>query len=90
MDDLNFERDLYEAKWLEKFDELKDCHNKNNHTRVTKYDCANKSLIKWVAEQRRRCYMESRTKLLDYIEFIWSGPEKKQWIEKCNELKDFC
>ena len=72
MDDLNFERDLYEAKWLEKFHELEEFCTTNGDTKVTESNCSNKPLAQWVRSQRKNCEIEKRVKLLNSIGFVWN------------------
>lgn len=91
LDDLNFVWNTDEAKWLEKFNALKDFYNKNGHTHLADSNCTDKSLVYWVKRQRRECTMENRKKMLDSIEFIWSFSEARedQWLKKFNQLKEF-
>lgn len=62
LDDLNFVWNTDEAKWLEKFNALKDFYNKNGHTHLADSNCSDKSLVYWVKRQRRECTMENRKK----------------------------
>jgi len=77
--------------WLEKFNDLKDFYKRNGHAQVAKSNCSDKSLVKWVHDQRHHCKIDERIKLLDSIEFVWSplGFQEEQWLENFNELKDF-
>lgn len=72
LDDLNFEWDVHEAKWLERFHELEEFYVTNGDTKVTKSNGSDKSLAQWVRTQRQYCKNEKRIKLLNSIGFIWS------------------
>ena len=83
-----------EEKWFENFNKLKDFCKENGHAKVLMTNCNDKSLVKWVQNQRRTCKLKSRIEMLDSVGFIWH-PEKKQkkqkkWFESFNKLKDFC
>ena len=82
----------WDDQWLEKCNLLKEFHQKHGHARVSHTNCSDKSLVRWVLNQRRCCKMESRTKLLNAVGFVWSPPKVKedQWLERYNQLKEFC
>jgi len=80
-----------ECRWLEKYSQLKELHEKHGHAPVTYSNYADKSLVCWVNTQRRCCCIESRMKLLNAIGFVWSPSEALEdlWLEKYYQLKDF-
>ena len=78
--------DVDEAKWFEKFIEVKDFKEKHGHTQVTR--SMHKQLFDWIIRQRFECEKEDRRKLLDSIGFVWDLYEA-QWIEIFDELRDF-
>ena len=64
-----------EDQWLEKYNQLKEFYQKHGHTQVTYSKCSDESLVRWVRNQRRCCKMESRTKLLNAVGFVWCVSE---------------
>ena len=87
LDALKFVWDVHDAKWLEKFHALKYFYYTHGHTHVTVSNCTDKSLLKWVQDQRYRCKMEERIKLLDSIGFIWSN--SRIMDDKLKPMKKF-
>ena len=66
-----------EDQWLKKCNLLKEFYQKHGHAQVTSSKCSDESLIRWVLNQRRCCKIESRTKLLNAVRFVWKKDENK-------------
>merc|ERR1712151_1232330 len=90
---LETKSETLEARWLEKFQQLQEFYNKHGHSRVTKSNCNDESLIKFTQRQRTHCKKESRRKMLDSVEYSWSITHKykpqQEWLEMFNKLKEY-
>ena len=82
---------LWEVRWLEKYNQLKEFYQKHGRVPVTSFNRADKSLAHWVKTQRRCCKMESRIELLNAVGYVWCPSESSEdrWLKKYNKLKHF-
>eukprot|EP00957_Ditylum_brightwellii_P069559 5283132-Ditylum_brightwellii.AAC.1 len=78
--------------WEQRFDELCTCKEQNGHCNVSRYDEQNKSLGKWVHNQRqlykKNTLSSDRIQKLDSIGIIWDHPEHA-WNEHFDQLCTF-
>eukprot|EP00526_Cylindrotheca_closterium_P000992 CAMPEP_0113660858 /NCGR_PEP_ID=MMETSP0017_2-20120614/33127_1 /TAXON_ID=2856 /ORGANISM="Cylindrotheca closterium" /LENGTH=880 /DNA_ID=CAMNT_0000575527 /DNA_START=152 /DNA_END=2795 /DNA_ORIENTATION=+ /assembly_acc=CAM_ASM_000147 len=99
LDDIGFEweLELYDAKWMEKYNELLQYRTDNGHVRVKEKE--NAPLYSWILAQRFKRkgtitgyakLSDTQIKLLDDIGFEWESVlTDVLWMEKYNELVDF-
>ena len=92
LDDLGFIWDHLTNQWEEGFNELKHYKNLYGSANVpTRYETPEGYLLgRWVADQRNRKgeITQDRIRLLDGLEFSWSGVDDK-WESKFKELLIF-
>jgi len=77
LDNLDFVWEVQDSMWFEKFNQLKDFHEVNGHSQVTKSNYHNISLVNWVTHQRQRCKIEYKRNLLDSIDFVWDATQTR-------------
>ena len=93
---------IQEAKWLERFQELKEFKKEMGHCNVPTRYSKNPRLGKWVSSQRtefRRLKegkattaTKERVDMLDSVCFVWESKQSKheaEWMKKIHELKEF-
>ena len=89
LDELGFCYDVYESKWLMRYNELKSYMKEHGHGFVPK-GATTKRLYRWIKNQRmsRKQMPPHRKKLLDEIEFIWDV-RTHRWESFYNLLQRF-
>jgi uncharacterized protein YbgA (DUF1722 family) len=89
--------DKTDKNWLQQYEKLVEFKRKNGHCCVPKSYCQDKSLGRWVADQRTYHRHEKMKKyrkdLLDELEFVWrvevAVKADKTWHQQYEKLVEF-
>ena len=77
LNQLNFVWDLFEARWCERYQQLKDYYDEHQHSNVPQRYKDNPSLGRWVGTQRiaykEHKMSQERIDLLNQLNFDWGN-----------------
>jgi len=89
LDEVGFAFSLNGAAWYEKYQELADYKKLHGHLLVRFQE--ERPLYDWMIHQRhnRQNLTETRTDLLNRLDFPWENTGKVDWMDMYNQLVDF-
>ena len=92
LDSINFDWDLYETEWQNKFSQLKEFKKEHGHTSPSSTNKEFSLLGKWCEKQRsfhnQGKLSQQRFDLLDNLNFDWD-PIETEWQNRFSQLKEF-
>ncbi|GJM63719.1 helicase associated domain-containing protein [Persicobacter diffluens] len=84
----------WDAKWMERYNELKDFYDENGHSRVPHGDAKYAKLYLWCKNQRRfartrKVFSDEKKELLESVEFDWGYRTKDKFEENMEKLLEY-